>query len=84
MSEKGEIDLVTAILDAVAARGQDKTICPSEIARACWPRDWRSKMNAVRRCAYNLQEANLIDITQAGEVVDGRQAKGAIRLRIKL
>ena len=76
--------LRAAILLAVEKRGAEKTICPSEIARAAWPADWRSYMQRVRDCAYAMQENGLIDITQGGEIVNGRNARGAIRLRMKI
>ncbi len=68
---------------AVTKRGADKTICPSEIARAAWPENWRAHMHEVRACAYAMQDEGGIEITQGGAVVHGRTARGAIRLRIK-
>ena len=38
-------------------------------------------MPEVREAAYAMADKNLIEITQKGEVVDGRTARGAIRLR---
>jgi hypothetical protein len=76
--------LRAAILAAVLKRGREKTICPSEIARALWPAEWRVHMQIVRECAYALQEEGSIEITQGGSVVNGRSAKGAIRLRMKI
>jgi hypothetical protein len=67
---------------AVTKRGVNKSICPSEIARAAWREDWRAHMQDVRECAYTMQEEGLIEITQGGGVVNGRAARGAIRLRM--
>jgi hypothetical protein len=72
------------ILARVRARGVEKTICPSEVARALWPADWRAHMGEVREVAYALQDRGEIAVTQAGEEVDGRRARGAIRLRLKV
>jgi Protein of unknown function (DUF3253) len=80
---EGEAAIRAAMLSAVAKRGVDKTICPSEIARALFATDWQAHMQNVRDVAYALQDAGELDITQGGEVVDGRTARGAIRLRMK-
>jgi Protein of unknown function (DUF3253) len=72
---EGEAAIRAAMLSAVAKRGVDKTICPSEIARALFATDWQAHMQNVRDVAYALQDA--------GELVDGRTARGAIRLRMK-
>lgn len=71
-----------AILQAVAARGADKTICPSEVARAASPGGdtWRELMPEVRAEAHRLQADGLIDVTQKGEPVDPLSAQGPIRL----
>ncbi len=79
-------DIAEAILRAVATRGLHKSICPSEIARSLWtqPSDaWRARMPEVREAAFTLADAGQIAITQRGEIVDGRTARGAIRLRAK-
>ncbi len=58
------------------------TICPSEVARALWPEDWRQHMPSVRDIAYQLCDEGVIEITQGGVVqADPRASKGAIRLR---
>jgi hypothetical protein len=74
----------TEILARVQARGAGKSICPSEVARALWPQDWRAHMDAVRSVAYALHAQNQITITQAGQAVSrrGERARGAIRLTI--
>ena len=68
------------ILALLARRDPDKTICPSEAARAL-AEDWRPLMPEVREAAYAMADRGELEVTQKGEVVDGRTARGAIRLR---
>lgn len=71
-----------AILDLLAQRDEDKTICPSEAARALYGDDaFRPHMHAVRAVAFALADAGRLEVTQRGAVVDGRTARGPIRLR---
>ena len=67
-------------------RGAGKTICPSEVARAVAGSDeesaWRPWMSVVREVAERLVSEKKIVVTQSGEVVDGRTAKGPVRLRL--
>lgn len=76
-----EIRLV--LLDLVRRRGPDKTVCPSEAARALAPTGWRELMEDVRQEAYRLADDGLVDITQQGHRVDGRTAGGPIRVRLR-
>lgn len=69
------------ILRQVAERGPDKSICPSEVARALEP-DWRTLMTAVRRAAIRLAEAGRIDILRKGKPVTAEEVRGVIRLRL--
>ncbi|MFB9314790.1 DUF2256 and DUF3253 domain-containing protein [Nocardioides plantarum] len=77
--------LETSILDLLAQRAADKTICPSEAARAVATDtkrdDWRELMEPARRAARRLVDAGEVEITQAGHVVDPSTAKGPIRIR---
>jgi hypothetical protein len=61
--------------------GRRGTICPSEAARRLAPDDWRDRMPEVRAAACQLADEGVIQITQKGVVVDGRSARGPIRLR---
>ncbi len=67
----------------VDERGPEKTICPSEAARALAgpDGDFRPLMDDVRRVAFGLVDGGELEVTQKGEVVDGRTARGPIRLR---
>ncbi|MBB3968487.1 hypothetical protein GGR35_001079 [Mucilaginibacter phyllosphaerae] len=63
-------------------RGPDKTVCPSEIARALFPVNWRKYMPEVRNAAIELQKAGKVTIIQKGQPVDVDQIKGPIRIKI--
>lgn len=70
-------DEIAQILTALAqSRGQDKTFCPSEAARALSPDNWRELMPEVRRVAAALP----LVATQKGRPVDPLTARGPIRL----
>jgi hypothetical protein len=70
------------ILRQTEARGPDKSICPSEVARALDP-EWQKLMTAVRRAAIRLAEQGRIDILRKGRPVPPDGVKGVIRLRLK-
>lgn len=65
-----------------AARGIDKTICPSEVARAMFGENWRSKMQIVRDAAFDLAAKNQVTVTQKGKKVAPESLKGPIRIKI--
>jgi hypothetical protein len=75
------------ILRLLADRGTGKTICPSEAARVATNSDeraiWEPLMEPARAAAQRLVAAGKIVITQHGAIVDGRTAKGPIRLRLR-
>jgi len=71
--------IAAAILELTAARGPDRTICPSEVARALAD-DWRALMPAVRAVAADLAEQGQVVVTQKGRRVDPRTARGPVRL----
>lgn len=81
----GDLDqaLEAAILNLLAQRARDKTICPSEAARAVAPEAWEQQMEPTRKAARRLVARGLIEITQHGQIVDGSTAKGPIRLRLR-
>ena len=69
------------VLELLDARARGATICPSEAARAVGGDDWRPLMEPARAAARRLVGRGLVEITQAGHVVDGSTAKGPIRIR---
>lgn len=65
-----------------AARGTDKSICPSEVARAMFGNNWRPHMQTVRDAAFDLMEENQVIVTQKGKKVDRENLKGPVRIQI--
>lgn len=74
--------LESAILDLLADRARNATICPSEAARRVGGEDWRHLMEPSRRAARRLVNAGRVEITQQGRAVDPSTAKGPIRIRL--
>jgi uncharacterized protein (DUF2461 family) len=70
------------ILALSTARGKDKTICPSEVARAIWPAEWRNHMDETRKAAFALRDEGKVVITQKGNEIIGDEVIGPIRIRI--
>jgi hypothetical protein len=66
------------------ARGTEKTICPSEVARALGSTEaeWRPLMQPVRDVAAKVADRGELEFSQRGERVDPRDHRGAIRLRL--
>ncbi len=75
-------DLERRILAMLDSRARTSTICPSDVARAASPDDWRPLMEPVRRAARRLVDRGAVEITQRGAVVDPSTAKGPIRIRL--
>ncbi|OBI76990.1 DUF3253 domain-containing protein [Mycobacterium sp. E740] len=74
--------LRAAILALSRARGPDKTICPSDAARAVGGDGWRELMDDAREVARALARAGDVEITQKGEVLDPDAPwRGPIRIR---
>jgi hypothetical protein len=70
-----------AILELLAERDPDKTICPSEAARAlAGDSDFRPYMDPVREAAAKLADEGRIEVTQKGKPVKIGEVKGPIRL----
>ena len=74
--------ITAEILRQVEARGEGKSICPSEVARGLAPEAWRPLMSAVRRAAIKLSQAGRLDILRKGHVVPAGEVRGVIRLRV--
>ncbi len=76
-------DAERAILDLLAQRDEGRTICPSEAARVLGGAEgFRPLMPLVRDAAADLVARGELQVTQSGEVVDPRAARGPIRLRL--
>ncbi len=71
------------MLALAAARGTEKTFCPSEVARAiggAHPDGWGPLMQPVRRVAVRLALEGRIVISRKGKPVDPTDFKGVYRL----
>lgn len=80
-----EDDLERTILALVAERGEGKTICPSEAARALAGNDptaWSRLMPLVRRAAIRLMKEGRVEIRRKGRVVDPDDFRGVYRLAL--
>ena len=69
------------ILAQAGARGADKSICPSEVARSL-SEEWQPLMHLVRQAAVRLAEAGRIDILRKGKRIEPAALHGVIRLRL--
>ena len=56
------------------------TICPSDAARAVGGPQWRDVVTLVREVAHDLAEQRVVVVTQKGEIVDVREARGPVRI----
>jgi hypothetical protein len=74
-------ELEQRILALLDARAATSSICPSDVARDLAPDDWRPLMQPVRDAAARLADAGRVEVTQGGEVVDVRTARGPVRIR---
>ena len=86
MVKVDDSEIEATILRLVTARGADKTVCPSEVARALNASDephdaWRHLMQPVRRGAIRLAGKGEIAILRKGKpVADLGELKGIYRL----
>jgi Protein of unknown function (DUF3253) len=72
------------ILRLTAARGAERSVCPSEVARALAGGDdgpWRPLMGPVRRAAAGLARDGRVEILRKGKPVPPEAMRGVIRLR---
>ncbi|TDS14695.1 DUF3253 domain-containing protein [Sphingobacterium paludis] len=69
-----------SILSTTAARGPQKSVCPSEIARMLYPEDWREHMQDIVDVAISLHKLGKVQITQKGSAIDVDHIKGPIRI----
>lgn len=79
-----EAEIEETLLRMVAERGADKTVCPSEVARALGgphPDGWSPLMQPVRRVAVRLTKEGRAAILRKGRpVADPDDFKGIYRL----
>ncbi|MET0606490.1 MAG: DUF3253 domain-containing protein [Beijerinckiaceae bacterium] len=78
-----EAALEAAMLDLVARRDGNATICPSDAARAVagdHPDHWGPLMQPTRRIAVRLMKEGRIVIVRKGRIVDPDDFKGVYRI----
>lgn len=71
------------MLALVAERGEGKTICPSEVARAIageHPDAWGRLMQPVRKVAVRLTKEGRVAIMRKGKRADPDDFKGVYRI----
>jgi hypothetical protein len=76
---------VEAAIAALARhRGPDKSICPSDAARAVGGTEWRDLMDEAREAARRLAMRGRVQVTGRGHVLDpDAEWSGPIRIRIR-
>ena len=62
-----DLDPRNTILNLVAERGADKTICPSEAARVIGGENWREAMPVIHAAAKALAEEGAVELRQSGK-----------------
>lgn len=81
-----EAEIEETMLRLVAERGADKTVCPSEVARALAgsnPDAWGPLMKPVRRVAVRLVREGRVAILRKGRPVpDPEDFRGIYRLGV--
>jgi hypothetical protein len=74
--------LGAAIVALTTHRSPDRTICPSDAARAVGGESWRSLMAEARDAARALAAEGRVEIIQRGERLDPtREWRGPVRIR---
>ncbi|QJR37136.1 DUF3253 domain-containing protein [Gemmatimonas groenlandica] len=82
MTNDAITDMIAQLLNARAA---DASICPSEVARALAPDQWRALMPQVRAVAADLALAGALRITQGSvEIAPGAVLAGLTRGPLRL
>jgi hypothetical protein len=74
--------LERAIIELLAERNRNASICPSEAARRVDGERFTELMDRARNAARRLEAAGRIVITQKGRPVDSSRATGPIRLKL--
>jgi hypothetical protein len=75
------------MLGLLQARRAQSTICPSDVARQLGRElgcEWRDMMRPVRYVAGLMVEEGSIEPLQGGRVIEIGEARGPIRLRLRL
>jgi hypothetical protein len=74
------------LMELLVERGPGRSICPSEAAHMVGVRiscRWQDLMRPVRTVAAALAESGVLEATQHEAIVDIRNVRGPIRLRLR-
>lgn len=71
---------IAATLRALTRKREQSSICPSDVARTVGGESWRSLMPDIRRVAADLADRDEIVVTQKGDPVSIRTARGPVRI----
>ena len=76
------IEAITdALLRIAAERGPEKSLCPTDVARAVSAENWRPLLGSVRKVAADLARQGKIEILRKGKPINPDDMRGVIRLR---
>jgi hypothetical protein len=76
------IEAITdAMLRIAADGGPEKSLCPTDVARAVSAENWRPLLGAVRKVAADLARQGKIEILRKGKPINPDDMRGVIRLR---
>jgi hypothetical protein len=76
------IEAITdAMLRIAAERGPEKSMCPTDVARAVSAENWRPLLGPVRKVAADLARQGKIEILRKGKPINPGDMRGVIRLR---
>ncbi|MBM3589028.1 MAG: DUF3253 domain-containing protein [Alphaproteobacteria bacterium] len=73
--------ITTAMLRIAAERGPQKSLCPTDVARAVSAENWRPLLGAVWQVAAELARQGKIEILRKGKPIRPDELRGVIRLR---
>lgn len=71
---------IAAAVRSLTRKRDQSSICPSDVARTVGGESWRSLMSDVRRVAAELADREEVVVTQKGEAVSIRDARGPVRI----
>ena len=73
--------ITNAMLRIAAERGPEKSLCPTDVARAVSAENWRPLLRPVRKVAADLARQGKIEILRKGKPINPDDMRGVIRLR---
>lgn len=71
---------IAAAVRSLTRKRSASSICPSDVARTVGGESWRSLMPDVRRVTAELADRGEVVVTQKGEPVRIREARGPVRI----